>query len=322
MLIIAKKLRELSFGQLMKVYREDNLENGWENWSREPEARRIALAEEKFYRYLSQIFFRTPGACYAIWQVEGDYVSALRLEPYRDGLLLEALETRPDCRRRGYAKTLIRAVQERITGKKIYAHVSKRNTASRKTHESCGFRQIAEYAVYIDGTVTQKAVTLCYFGSELGLTLRKPEMQELSFRQQLLSDGQTMSYNHAYGGTIDFPREKWECWYGKWIGNGDSRYFYRYLYSPALNCDVGEAAYHFEPETGRYLCDVIVHAAFRGRGFGQTGLKLLCEAASTNGVEMLFDEIAADNPAVDLFLEAGFWEIDRGETVHTVCKRL
>ena len=37
------------------------------------------------------------------------------------------------------------------------------------------------------------------------LHLHKPTREELRFRQELLSDPSTMSYNHAYGGTIVFP---------------------------------------------------------------------------------------------------------------------
>lgn len=36
------------------------------------------------------------------------------------------------------------------------------------------------------------------------LHLHKPTREELRFRQELLSDPSTMSYNHAYGGTIVF----------------------------------------------------------------------------------------------------------------------
>lgn len=39
--------------------------------------------------------------------------------------------------------------------------------------------------------------------------LYKPRIEDLWFREKMLSDDQTMSYNHAYGGTISFPKEKW-----------------------------------------------------------------------------------------------------------------
>lgn len=165
MLKIAKSLNALSFGALMEIYIDANKENGAELWPEEPEMRQIQLAEGNFCRYLSDCFFPTPGAVYAIWEVNGNYVSALRLESYRDGLLLEALETAPEERRKGYAAALIQAVQAWLKEQgsvKIYSHVSKRNTASLRTHEKCGFQRIAEQAVYIDGSVNQRACTMCY----------------------------------------------------------------------------------------------------------------------------------------------------------------
>ena len=166
MLIVAKKLRELSFGKLMEVYQEGNLENGRIHYPDEPENRQIALAEQDFYQYLQQVFFRTDGAVYFIWEEHGKYVSALRLESYRDGLLLEALETAPAERRKGYAGKLIQAVQERFAQEKIYSHVSKRNISSLRTHEVCGFRKIADNAVYADGSVTSRSCSLCWEGKK------------------------------------------------------------------------------------------------------------------------------------------------------------
>ena len=46
----------------------------------------------------------------------------------------------------------------------------------------------------------------------------------------------------------------------------------------------------------------------RGRGYGQEGLRLLCQAARDNGVRVLWDNIARDNPAIGMFLDAGFVE--------------
>ena len=162
MLIIAKSMKDLSFSALMEIYIEGNMENGQENYPEEPEYRQIMLAEQDFYNYLSRVFFRTDGAVYLIWEEQGKYVSALRLEPYQDGLLLEALETAPDQRQKGYAKTLIRAALQEFDGKKIYSHVSKRNTPSIRTHEACGFEKILDHAVYADGSVLRSSVTYCH----------------------------------------------------------------------------------------------------------------------------------------------------------------
>lgn len=162
MLIIARKLNELSFGKLMEVYREGNLENGQERWPDEPEARQIALAEQDFYNYLQQVFFKTDGARYLIWEERGKYISVLRLEPYRDGLLLAALETLPEMRNRGYGTKLVLAALTQTGNAKIYSHVSKKNSASLRTHEKSGFKRILEYAVYADGSVNDRCCTLCY----------------------------------------------------------------------------------------------------------------------------------------------------------------
>lgn len=162
MLLLAHNLWELSFGSLMEIYIEGNLENAQEFWPDESRERQMALAEQEFYQYLQQVFFQTPGAVYAIWQVNGVYVSALRLEPYRDGLLLEALETAPEQRQRGYAKALMQAVLEQMGNQKIYSHVGKHNIPSLRTHEACGFWKTLDHAVYADGSVNQRSFTLCH----------------------------------------------------------------------------------------------------------------------------------------------------------------
>lgn len=162
MLLLIKKMRDIHFSQLMEVYEEGNRENGADLYPQETPERQLALAEADFYDYLSQVFFPTPGAVYALWEAEGKYVSALRLEPYRDGLLVAALETSSNQRRKGYASQLLAAVQVRYSGKKLYSHVGKGNAASLATHQKCGFRRVLEYAVYIDGSVNSRCCTLLY----------------------------------------------------------------------------------------------------------------------------------------------------------------
>ena len=161
MLCLVDKLNKLNFAQLMEVYAEGNEENGEEIWPELPKEQRLLRAEQAFYQYLAEVFFREAGAVYALWQAEGVYVSALRLEPYQDGLLLEALETAPDQRRKGYAEQLLRAVQDAFP-QRIYSHVSKKNVPSLAIHKKCGFVQVLDYAKYIDGSVARNAVTLQY----------------------------------------------------------------------------------------------------------------------------------------------------------------
>lgn len=165
MLLAASSLGEISFPQLMEVYHQTNLNNGKILAPFDSEARQLQLAEENFYDYLHDSFFRHPSAQYMIWAEEGRYTSALRLEPYRDGLLLGALETAPDFRRRGCATRLIRAVQGELTRRgnvQLYSHVHKKNLASLSVHGNCDFQIIQDSAVFLDGTVSAGAFTLCW----------------------------------------------------------------------------------------------------------------------------------------------------------------
>lgn len=162
MLQIASSLKALDFAKLMAVYEESNRENGQENYPDEPQSRQLFLQEENFYQYLREVFFPAPGAVCLVWTEAGEYRAALRLEPYKDGLLLEALETAPEHRRKGYARKLIQAVQAQFSEEKIYSHVHKKNLPSLAIHEACGFQRISEQATYIDGSVNSRCCTLCY----------------------------------------------------------------------------------------------------------------------------------------------------------------
>lgn len=165
MLKIATNMRELNLSALMDVYQEGNAEYGADRYPGASPAEQLLLAEQDFYQYLSQCFFPVEGAVYALWELDGGYASALRLEPYQDGLLLEALETAPHKRRQGYACQLLRAVQDWLSqhGRiKVYSHVSRKNTASQRSHQSCGFVKILDHAVYADGSVLSGSDTYLF----------------------------------------------------------------------------------------------------------------------------------------------------------------
>ena len=153
------------------------------------------------------------------------------------------------------------------------------------------------------------------------LTEYVPQLEDLWFRQKMLCDPQTMSYNHAWGTTIDFPREDWQNWYDWWIANPENRRFYRYLKNSEGNF-VGEIAYHYDSERDIYIADVIVFAPYRRKGYGGKGLKLLCEAAGKNGISVIYDDIAIDNPAIGLFLKNGFEEQYRTDEIIMLAKKL
>ena len=151
MLKVIKSMSELCYEQLLSVYSESV--QGHEG--------KVA-----FLSYIQDDFFQRKDACYCLLVVDDTYKSALRLEPYRDGLLLQALETEPSARKMGYGFSLVKSVLEYFSGttyKCIYSHVKKSNVASLKLHRKCGFQTVSDTAVLLDDTVTANYYTLCYY---------------------------------------------------------------------------------------------------------------------------------------------------------------
>lgn len=138
--------------------------------------------------------------------------------------------------------------------------------------------------------------------------------------RKMLCDEQTTFYNHAYGGTISFPKEKWESWYNRWVLEPENNRFYRYI--KENDNFLGEVAYHYDEERRIYIADVIIYAPYRGKGYGSQALLQLCEVAKCNGVYTLYDDIAIDNPSVTLFLKCGFEEVLRTNEYVFVKKEL
>ena len=162
MLRVFDRLPAINFDALMELYSESNRDNALEFHPQEEPGRALALVERSFEDYLREDFFRHRGVRYALWEESGRYVSGLRLEPYQNGLLLEALETHPDFRRCGFAKRLIKAVQQQDGVDRIWSHVDCSNLASLAVHASCDFRKVLGYAVYLDGSINTHSVTLCW----------------------------------------------------------------------------------------------------------------------------------------------------------------
>lgn len=161
MLLLVRSMKDLRFGDLMAVYSQTNRSDGAARYPEETPARQEMLAEQDFFRYLQDCFFKTRDAVYAIWVENGQYVSALRLEPHRNGFLLAGLETAPEHRRKGYAKKLMEAALHEKTGRPVYSHVRKQNKPSLDVHLKCGFRIVSNAAVYTDGSAEWGAFTLC-----------------------------------------------------------------------------------------------------------------------------------------------------------------
>ncbi len=160
MLKLINSMPELDAEQLVSVCRQTII-----NQQTEPIDDVSLQAEVDFLSYLRETFFRISGAFYCVWTVGGDYVSAVRFEPYRDGLLLESLETKPSERRKGYALALVLEslnILKQSDYCTIYSHIAKRNTPSIALHECCGFKVVSDSATLIDGTVSSRYCTMVY----------------------------------------------------------------------------------------------------------------------------------------------------------------
>lgn len=144
------------------------------------------------------------------------------------------------------------------------------------------------------------------------LTLYEPKYEDLWFRQMMLADEDTMSYNHAWGGTISWPEDKWSGWYDYWIACHEDKRYYRYLKNEDGQF-VGEIAYHYDAEIQHEIANVVIYSKYRKKGYGSEALALLCSIAKNNGISVLYDDVAIDNPAITLFLKHGFVEEYRTE---------
>ena len=100
------------------------------------------------------------------------------------------------------------------------------------------------------------------------LKLIKPEIGQLEYRQKLIADSDTMAYNAKWGGTIDFPPEKWGKWHERCLNDANDKQFYRYIYSEEENCFVGEASYRYDEGYGEYIVNIIIEHKHRGKGYG------------------------------------------------------
>ena len=98
--------------------------------------------------FLKNEFFLQNEAAYWILEENGVWCSALRTCKVLNGpYYLEALETRPDFRGKGYASLLLSNVLDNLRKDgpfRICDCVSKKNTVSLKVHENCGFQIVSD----------------------------------------------------------------------------------------------------------------------------------------------------------------------------------
>ena len=141
--------QDLDTRKLMDVYSESNYENTDYFFPDEPDKdAAVQKVEAGFLDFLKNDFFSRADGSYWILEINGIYVSALRTCTIQKGLYyLEALETRPDQRRKGYGAKLLSGVADSLKEHgpfRLCSCVSKKNIASLRTHEKSGFQIVSE----------------------------------------------------------------------------------------------------------------------------------------------------------------------------------
>ena len=149
------------------------------------------------------------------------------------------------------------------------------------------------------------------------LELYIPALDDLWFRQQMMSDPETMSYNanwdlafdgyHKDTGCIDFPETKWADWYGYWVGNEPER-FYAYIKRFSDGAWIGEINFFYTPGHDWWDMGIVIFAPYRGKGYSVPALRLmLAHAFKNGGVTRLHNYFEIDRPAaLAIHMEAGF----------------
>lgn len=137
------------------IYKEGNVENArWRNPGLTDLTEAIKEEEMGFVAFLKSFLAKDENRYY-ILEIDGQWVSALRLTRIDDFYYLEALETAEEHRKQGYAALLIREVVELLKQRGqvvIRDNVSKRNLPSIATHKKCGFLIEEENGVdYLSG---------------------------------------------------------------------------------------------------------------------------------------------------------------------------
>ena len=149
MLIKIAKYHDLDTRKLMDIYAESNFENT--NYFYPDELDKdiaVQKVETGFLNFLKNEFFNNTHAYYWVLEENGVWLCALRTYMIGEGIYyLEALETRPDSRRKGYAVGLLNDIIESLKKGgpfRLCSCVSKKNTASLKTHLKSGFKIVSE----------------------------------------------------------------------------------------------------------------------------------------------------------------------------------
>ncbi len=152
------------------------------------------------------------------------------------------------------------------------------------------------------------------------LYLQVPRLEEMGYREKLLSQPETMYYNKGYKlnfknydnetGCIRFPKFEWKSWYSYWFGHEPDRY-YAYIKKIDDNIPIGEVNFHFNEKEGKHFIGIVIEAKYRGRGYSVESLGLLEKHAFEKcKINVLHNDFEIERKsAVAAHKHAGFIEV-------------
>lgn len=163
---------EEMYSLVSNVYSEGCLEKAMDSFAdaekAAPEELEAAIKKEveSFVEFLRG-FFAVENNRYYVLEADGVPVCAARLSKIEDFYYLEALETAPEHRRKGYASKLLKNITAAcgLNGSvDIRDCVMKDNAASLATHKKCGFTIAQENGIcYLYDTVNEYQYGMRYF---------------------------------------------------------------------------------------------------------------------------------------------------------------
>ncbi len=145
------------------------------------------------------------------------------------------------------------------------------------------------------------------------VNLYVPEVKDLWFRQLVMSDPGSMSYNAGYDvsyagyhydtGCIDFPEENWETWHKEKIASG--AIFYAYIQDSETKKFVGYLNYRKEGD--KCMMGIVMHSKSQGQGYMRPAMKALIARAKQDGITTICDNVPKSREhALRVFFDLGF----------------
>ena len=168
MLLRIKNYTDINDRKLMDIYTESNFENvDYFYLDEVDKSVGVKKVEAGFLDFLKNNFFKQEEAAYWVLEENGIWVSAARTCFIKhDIIYLEALETMPSKRNKGYGSKLLFELIEALKKEghfRLCDCVSKKNIPSLKTHEKCGFKIVADVGNdYLNNDVDDHCFSLEY----------------------------------------------------------------------------------------------------------------------------------------------------------------